>query len=392
MTPPANACSLADDPRAGKAASFESFEAAINAAIAAVHAERRRPVSAPAGGAGLQLGFRPGSQPALALEAGADWAAPLQLAMPKLRVKVASPRTAGLSGSGSSHASMPPAAQAPALGGAPGSGVGAPAGALGNPSKPSRSAPLSRASSAPFSPVPPLPARARAPVLAGKGQSPGPEPGRGGWLPDTPLAGPSDAGGPYSVQHRASYGSAGPHAGPHGAQVDNLEAMLPGDCVGCVWFSLNPGLHLVPVWCVMVLTVAFVIRCCLSILLITLLWTRSTLRSSGLRRWCRRRRCPGPHRRLPQRRSARRLRTTATRACAAGSRRRALARSRAPAPGALQRMVESSWHKPLNKKCTECCMPVVTLRPSLTMSSALPPLDHSIACILCSLPISANGQ
>ena len=244
MTPPANACSLADDPRAGKAASFESFEAAINAAIAAVHAERQRPVSAPAG---LRLGFGPGSQPAPALEAGADWAAPLRLAMPKLRVKVASPRTAGLSGSGSSHASMPPAAQAPALGGAPGSGAGAMAGTPGNPPKPSRSAPLARAGSAPFSPLPPLPARARAPVLAGKGQGPGPgsEPGRRGWLPDTPLAGPSDAGGPYSVQHRASYGSAAPHAGPHGAQVDNLRGMLPrsmyGMCLAFFNYETSPG-------------------------------------------------------------------------------------------------------------------------------------------------------
>ena len=230
-TPPANACSLADDPRPGKAASFESFEAAINAAIAAVHAERQRPVSAPAG---LRLGFGPGSQPAPALEAGADWAAPLRLAMPKLRVKVASPRTAGLSGSGSSHASMPAAAQAPALGEAPALGGGL-ASAPRNPAKPSRSAPLARAGSAPFSPLPPLPARARAPVLAGKGLGPGPgsEPGRRGWLPDTPLAGPSDAGGPYSVHHRASYGSAGPHAGPHGAQVGTLEALLPGGIVAC---------------------------------------------------------------------------------------------------------------------------------------------------------------
>ena len=244
MTPPANARSLADDPRAGIAASFESFEAAINAAIAAVHAERQRPVSAPAG---LRLRFGPGSQPAPALEAGADWAAPLRLAMPKLRVKVASPRTAGLSGSGSSHASMPPAAQAPALGGAPGSGAGTMAGTPGIPPKPSRSAPLARAGSAPFSPLPPLPARARAPVLAAKGQGPGPgsEPGRRGWLPDTPLAGPSDAGGPYSVQHRASYGSAAPNAGPHGAQVDNLRGMLPRNmyamCLAFFNVEISPG-------------------------------------------------------------------------------------------------------------------------------------------------------
>ena len=222
MTPPANACSLADDPRAGKAASFESFEAAINAALAALRAERQRPASAPAHGAGLRSGFGPGSQPSPALEACTDWAAPLRLAMPKLRVKVASPRTAGLSGSESSHASMPPA-QALVAGGAPGSGTDVSPSAPENPAKPCRSAPLARSASVPFSPLPPLPARPRAPVLAGKGQGqgpgPGPEPGRRGWLPDTPLAGPSDAGGPYSVQHRASYGCAEPHAGAHGAQV-----------------------------------------------------------------------------------------------------------------------------------------------------------------------------
>jgi len=219
-TPPDGALSLADDPRAAAAASFETFEAAINAAIAAVSAERRsaRPASAPAGGrAGLARTAGLGG----AETGGGDWATPLSLpSMPKLRIRVGSPRTAGLSDSGSSHASAPaqPASRA-------GSGVSAGPNAAGlAPSvKPCRSAPLHGGGSALALPLPPLPVRPRPGAPRG-GNGSGPEPGRRAWLPDTPLAGSGGAGGPSGGPHQGSH--EGPYRGPYGVAASAPQQWL----------------------------------------------------------------------------------------------------------------------------------------------------------------------
>jgi len=221
-TPLDGALSLADDPRAAAAASFETFEAAINAAIAAVSAERRspRPASAPAGG---RAGFARAAGLGGAEAGGGDWAAPLSLpSMPKLRIRVGSPRTAGLSDSGSSHASAP--AQ-PSSGAGSGASAGpdaagrAPSAAV----KPCHSAPLHGAVSALALPLPPLPVRPRpGPPRGGKGSSP--EPGRRAWLPDTPLAGSGGAGGPSGGPHQGSH--EGPYRGPYGVPASAPQQWL----------------------------------------------------------------------------------------------------------------------------------------------------------------------
>lgn len=200
-TPPDGALSLANDPRIGLTASFETFEAAINAAIAAVSAERRRPQSAPPGG----LGSWPQAAPALDCAAG-ERAAPLRLPMPKLRVRVHSPRTAGLLDSGSSDSSVPQAA-VPAMGAI--AADAASSETLPSVTLPCRSAPLHGAGSAPYSPLPPLPVRARPPPESKNpkpSRNPGPNAVKRVWLPDTPLATPSKAEGPC-----------GPYMGPYGS-------------------------------------------------------------------------------------------------------------------------------------------------------------------------------
>ena len=217
-TPPDGALSLANDPRASLTASFESFEAAINAAIAAVSAERRRPQSAPAGG----LGSRPQAAPALGCAAG-KCAAPLRLPMPKLRVRVHSPRTAGLLDSGSSHSSVPQPAL-PAMGAT--AADAASSETLPSVTLPCRSAPPHGAGSAPYSPLPPLPVRAR-PLPESKdpkpSRHPGPNAAKRVWLPDTPLATPSEAEGPC-----------GPYMGHYGSLSGGSSNAAPQQCFALV--------------------------------------------------------------------------------------------------------------------------------------------------------------
>jgi len=221
-TLPDGALSLADDPRATAAASFETFEAAINAAIAAVSAERRsaRPASAPAGGrTGLARAAGLGGA-----EAGrGDWAAPLSLpSMPKLRIRVGSPRTAGLSDSGSSHASAP-AQSASGAGSGVSAGPDATGLAPGAAVKPCRSAPPHGGAGALALPLPPLPVRPRPGAPRG-GKGSGPEPGRRAWLPDTPLAGSGGAGGPSGRPHQESH--EGPYQGPYGVAASAPQQWL----------------------------------------------------------------------------------------------------------------------------------------------------------------------